>query len=121
MPTLPDDLCALFDGPHFTHVATLMPDGSPHAVAIWTAVARSAAGERRLFFTAPTSRKARNLERDPRVALSVVDFANPYRTGWVRGRAVERRDDAEELVQRLAQRYTSAPYPLPMTNVVYAV
>ena len=39
-----------------------------------------------LFFTQTQSRKARNLQRDPRVAISITDERNPYRSAWVRGR-----------------------------------
>jgi Pyridoxamine 5'-phosphate oxidase len=39
VPTnLPDDVRALFDGANYAHVATLMPDGSPHTVPVWTGV-----------------------------------------------------------------------------------
>src|SRR5439155_22667868 len=85
MPGIPDDVRALLEGRNFGHLATVLPDGAPHSVAIWVGTE----GDRVVFFTQPTSRKARNLAGDPRVALSVVDRANPYSTGWVRGRVVE--------------------------------
>ena len=76
---------ALLDGPNFGHVATILPDGSPHSVAVWIGVE----GDRIVFFTQPSSRKARNLDADPRLAISVVDRENPYRSARLRGRVVE--------------------------------
>jgi len=69
MTALPDDVRALFDGPNYAHVATLMPDGGPHSVPVWIGVE----ADRIVFLTSPGSRKARNLERDARVAISVAD------------------------------------------------
>ena len=85
MIALPDDVRALFDGPNYAHLATVLPSGAPHSVPVWTA----ARGEHVLFFTQPQSRKARNVERDPRVAFSITDHEHPYRMAQVRGRVVE--------------------------------
>jgi PPOX class probable F420-dependent enzyme len=52
--------------------------------------------------------KERNLIREPRVALSVVDSQNPFRTVAIRGRVVERRgpsEGADEHIDRLAKKY----------------
>jgi nitroimidazol reductase NimA-like FMN-containing flavoprotein (pyridoxamine 5'-phosphate oxidase superfamily) len=62
---LPADVRTLFDGPNYAHIATLLPDGAPHSVPVWVGLE----GERIVFLTSPTSRKARNLERDPRIAV----------------------------------------------------
>ena len=78
---LPDEVRALFEGPNFGHVATLLPDGSPHSVAVWVGLE----GEEIVFFTQTTSQKSRNLERDPRVAISMVDHDDPYMTARIRG------------------------------------
>jgi PPOX class probable F420-dependent enzyme len=87
-----------------------MPDGSPHSVAVWVGVEDG----RVVFFTQPSSRKARNVERDPRVAVSVVDRSNPYRTARIRGRVVATRDGdaALEVMDRLAVKYTGKPFPV---------
>ena len=110
MSALPDDVRELFAGPNFAHLATLMPDGAPHTVAVWADVE----GDRLFFFTQPGSRKARNLERDSRVACSVVDRTNPYRMAHVRGRVAEtvEGEDALELIDRLAHKYTGEPFPM---------
>lgn len=100
------------------HVATTLPDGGPHSVPVW--VLRE--GDRIAFFTQTASRKARNLERDPRVAISVVDSANPYRSAHLRGRVAERLDGDEALavIDRLSEKYTGAPFPM-RSGVVYWV
>jgi PPOX class probable F420-dependent enzyme len=115
---LPDDVRELFAGPNFAHLATLLPDGSPHSVAVWADVE----GDRLFFFTQPGSRKARNLARDGRVAVSVVDRENPYRTAHVRGRVAEtvEGEPALELIDRLAHKYTGDPFPM-RSGTVYLV
>ena len=118
MSTLPDDVRALFAEPNFAHLATLLPDGSPHCVAVWADVE----GDRVYFFTQSRTRKGRNLARDGRVALSAVDRANPYRTAHLRGRVAEtvEGEDALALIDRLALKYTGAPFPM-RSGTVYLV
>ena len=108
----------LFTAANYGHLATLLPDGSPHSVALWVGVEDG----RVVFFTQPESRKARNIAADPRVAISVVDRANPYRTGRVRGTVVATRegDAALEVIDRLALKYTGSPFPM-RSGVVYEV
>ena len=80
-------------------------------------------GDRIVFFTQSGTRKARNLERDGRVALSLVDGANPYRSAQIRGRVVERRtgDEAEVVIERLARKFTNEPFPWRSPNSVLYV
>jgi pyridoxine/pyridoxamine 5'-phosphate oxidase len=72
-----------------------------------------------VFFTQERSRKARNVARDPRVALSVVDESNPYRNAQIRGRVVEvvEGEDALEIIDRISQRYIGEPFPMRSGNV----
>ena len=118
MAELPDDLRALLEGRNFAHVATVQPDGGPHSVPVWMGLE----GERLAFFTQPGSRKARNLEADARVAISIVDGANPYRMGQVRGHVAERieGEDALEIIDGLSQKYTGEPFPM-RSGVVFRV
>jgi PPOX class probable F420-dependent enzyme len=108
----------LLEAPNLGHVATLMPDGSPHSVAVWVGVEDG----RVVFFTQPTSQKARNLARDPRVAISIVDADNPYRTARIRGRVVATRegDQALDVIDRLSDNYTGKPFPM-RSGVLYEV
>jgi pyridoxine/pyridoxamine 5'-phosphate oxidase len=73
------------------------------------------------FFTQATSRKARNLAGDPRVALSVVDAENPYRNAQLRGRVVEvvEGEPALEVIDRISQRYIGQPFPMRSGNVYW--
>src|SRR4051795_8965431 len=82
MADLAPEVRELFEKANYGHLATLMPDGSPHSVAVWIGFEDG----RIVFFTQPNSRKARNLAADPRIAVSVIDRDNPYRTARVRGR-----------------------------------
>jgi PPOX class probable F420-dependent enzyme len=115
---LSDDVRSLFDGANFGHVATLMPDGSPHSVAVWVGLE----GDRVAFFTQTGSQKARNLARDGRVAISVTDHRNPYRTARIRGRLADtlEGDAALEVIDRLSTHYTGEPFPM-RSGVVYLI
>jgi PPOX class probable F420-dependent enzyme len=110
MSELPDEVRSLLAGPNIAHIATLLPDGSPHSVAVWAGLE----GEHAVFFTQESSRKARNLRADPRVAISIVDRANPYATCWIRGRVVGTLggDEALEVIDRLSVKYTGEPFPM---------
>ena len=118
MSELDPDVRALLEAPNFAHVATLLPDGSPVSVAVWAGIHEG----RPYFFTQPQSQKARNLARDGRIALSLVDRDNPYRTGRLRGMVKDtiEGDAALELIDRLAVAYTGDPFPM-RSGVVYLV
>ena len=105
---LANEIRALLDGPNFVHLATLMPDGSPQSVPVW--VGRE--GDRILICTGESSLKAKNTRRDPRVALSVVDFRDPYQEAQLRGRVVERRRDGDfKHMDAISHKYTGKPFP----------
>jgi PPOX class probable F420-dependent enzyme len=106
---LPDDVRALFEGPNYAHLALVLPSGAPHTSVIWAGVEDDDV----VFFTTNETR-IRNLERNGRVALSVTDHENPYRSAWVRGR-VERRIDGDEalaIIDRLSRKYTGSDFPM---------
>ena len=88
---LSNEIKALLDGPNFAHLSTLMPDGSPQSVPVW--VGRE--DDHILICTGEGSLKAKNTRRDPRVALSIVDFYDPYKEAQLRGRVVEHRPDGD--------------------------
>jgi PPOX class probable F420-dependent enzyme len=99
----------LIDRPNFAHLATLMPDGAPQSVPVW--IGRE--GERLVICTGENSLKAKNTRRDPRVALSIVDFTNPYEEVQIRGRVVERRPDPElKIMDPISHKYTGKPFPM---------
>lgn len=119
MSELPTDVRALFEGSNQAHVATLMPDGAPHSVPVWVGVEV----DRIAFLTSPGSRKARNLDRDPRVAVSITDADQSFTMAQVRGRVVERREDetAWEVIDRISRKYTGQPYPLRTDRVLFLI
>jgi PPOX class probable F420-dependent enzyme len=110
---------SLVDDVNLAHIATVLPDGSPHAVPVW--VGRE--GDRIAVLTSPGSRKARNLARDPRVALSIVDHTRPTSTELIRGRVVEtvEGDAAWEIIDRISHKYTGQPYPLREDRIVLLI
>ena len=107
--TLSTEAKALIDRPNFAHLATLMSDGSPHSVPVWL----GREGDRLLVCTSEGSLKGRNTRRDPRVALSIVDFHNPYEELQLRGRVVERRPDPSlATMDPVSQKYIGTPFPM---------
>jgi PPOX class probable F420-dependent enzyme len=119
MAPLPDDVRALFEGANFAHIATVLPDGGPHTVPVWVGLE----GDRIAIFTQEGSRKARNIARDPRVALSIADFDDPYRWATVRGRVVDSVDGeaALEVMDRMSVRYTGRPFPYRESGTAYFI
>src|SRR5438045_8632690 len=103
---LSNEIRSLLDSPNFAHLSTLMSDGSPQSVPVW--VGRE--GDRILIGTGEASLKAKNTRRDPRVALSIIDFHNPYREVQLRGRVVERRTDGDfKYLDAISHTYTGKP------------
>jgi PPOX class probable F420-dependent enzyme len=93
MASIPESHRDILTGPNFAHVATLMPDGAPQVTPVWVDLE----GDTVVLNTAAGRQKARNLDRDGRVALSVHDQKNPYRYIQVRGKVVETtREGAED-------------------------
>jgi PPOX class probable F420-dependent enzyme len=106
---LSPDAKKLIDRPNFAHLATLMPDGSPNATPVW--VGRE--DDQIVICTGEASLKAKNTKRDPRVAISIVDFGNPYEEVQIRGRVVERRPDPElRTMDPISHKYTGKPFPM---------
>ena len=107
MAELGEDVRALLEAPNFAHLATVQPDGSPHSVPVWVRLE----GDRIAFFTQPGSRKAQNLARDPRVALSLTDLENPYLSAWARGQVVKLfKAGVPQRLSRHEARVTSAVF-----------
>ncbi len=105
---IPDAAFPLFDGINFAHVVTLMEDGSPQVSPVW--VARDGA-EAVVFNTAKGRVKHRNLERDPRIALSVHAQDDPYTYIQVRGTAELVDEGALEHIDAMSRKYIGKDYP----------
>jgi PPOX class probable F420-dependent enzyme len=96
----------LLDLTAFAQLATLLPDGSPQLTVIWY----RRDGDTLRMASSVDAVKTRNIERDPRVAVTVADPGNPYAFIQVRGRAEIIRDDALARAEFriLARRYMGA-------------
>jgi PPOX class probable F420-dependent enzyme len=99
---IPESHVDLLDGPSFAHVATIGPDGAPQSSPVWI----DWDGDHVKFSQTTTRQKYRNLRRDPRVAMSMIDPENPYRYLEVRGRVARIEDDPDKaFIDRLAKKY----------------
>ena len=93
---------ALFDAKNFANVATLNDDGSPQVSPVWVGYD----GECVIFNTEARRLKTRNMKRDPRVALSVLNLENPYQYIEVRGKVVEITEQGGEAgIDAMAKKY----------------
>jgi PPOX class probable F420-dependent enzyme len=116
---LDPDVRRHLDGTPVAHIATVLPDGSPHTVPLWVGTR----GDQIVFLTGPHSRKARNLHRDPRVALSLTAADNPFEPVVIRGRVVEwlEGDAGWEVIDEIAKKYIGGPYSRGQERIVAVV
>ncbi|GAB3758447.1 PPOX class probable F420-dependent enzyme [Microlunatus parietis] len=116
---LDPDVHRALAGASIAHLATVLPDGSPHVVPVFAGIE----GDRIAVFTGPGSRKARNLRRDPRVALSVAPADGPFQPVIVRGRVVAWVEDESrwEIIDRIAVTYLGEPYPRDQDRIVMII
>ena len=87
---------------NFAAVGTIMPDGSPHVTILWVDVRDGLVW----LNTATPRQKPANLARDPRIAVTVWDAADPYRWVHIQGVAVETtREGADDHIRWLNHKY----------------
>jgi PPOX class probable F420-dependent enzyme len=99
---IPDSHLDLLSKKAFAHLATLMPSGQPQVTPVWV----DYDGRFIRINTAEGRQKDKNMQRDGRVALSIMDPDNPYRYLEVRGHVAERtRDGADQHIDALAKKY----------------
>jgi PPOX class probable F420-dependent enzyme len=101
---------ALIARPVLASLTTLDPDGSPQVTPLWI----DQDGDDLLFNTAEGRVKARNLHREPRVAVSVIDPDDPYNVVALRGTVTDiTTEGADAHIDALAQKYLGvATYPM---------
>jgi PPOX class probable F420-dependent enzyme len=103
-----EEALEIIGGKNFAYLATTMADGSPHISPVW--IERE--GDTLLVNTVPGRVKQRNVSRDPRVAISMVQEKNPYRHLFIRGRVIEQtKQGAVNHIDRLARKYLGKDYP----------
>jgi PPOX class probable F420-dependent enzyme len=95
----------LFEGKNFASLATLMKGGSPHVTPTWVDIDKS--NNTILINTAKGRIKHKNISRDPRVGVSVMDFSNPYHMVSVRGKVIEQINgkEADDHIDKMAKKY----------------
>jgi len=100
----------LLQGKNFCNVSTIREDGSVHAAPVWVDVQDG----QPVLNTAEGRAWPRNLERDPRVTLTVQNMENPYEYVSIRGRVAERtHEGADAHIDALAKKYMGVDeYPL---------
>jgi len=93
----------LIEAKNFAHIATLRKNGAPHVTPVWV----DYDGEFVLVNTLKGRIKERNVARDPRVAIDVMDHNSPYRNVVILGRVVSvTREGADKHIDKLAKKYT---------------
>jgi PPOX class probable F420-dependent enzyme len=99
--SLSDATVAVVDGKNYAILATINPDGSPQTSVLW--VGRD--GHDLLFSTVAGRVKHRNMERDPRVSVTVLDSADPENYVELRGRVSMTPDVGRALDTQLSWKY----------------
>jgi PPOX class probable F420-dependent enzyme len=118
MAVLPDQARQWLDEPVFVTLATLNRDGAPHCTVHW--VARD--GDDILLSTVRGRLAAKNVERDPRVAVMLVGPSNPYSYLEVRATATVTEEGGRELIDALCKKYRNiTPYPWDKPDTVRLV
>jgi PPOX class probable F420-dependent enzyme len=99
---IPDQYLDLFQKKAFANLATLMPDGSPQVTPVWV----DYDGNHVLVNSARGRQKDKNMQRNAKVALSILDPDNPYRYLEVRGKVDEITEQgAEAHIDKMAKKY----------------
>ena len=122
MAAIPHNYLDLTQKKAFAQLATLMPDGTPQVSPVWFEYD----GKHILINTAKGRVKDKNMRRDPRVGIDILDPDNPYRHLSIRGRVVEITEKgADELIDKLTKKYTGQdkyPYRGPgEVRVTYVI
>jgi PPOX class probable F420-dependent enzyme len=100
--TIPDSYLDLFQKKAFANLATLMPDGSPQVTPVWC----DFDGTHVLVNSARGRQKDKNMQRNARVALSILDPDNPYRYLGIRGQVAEITEEgADAHIDKMAKKY----------------
>ena len=115
---LTEPIVKFFRGKNFGFLGTVNKDGSPQVTPTWIDIIEKEENEDGreeiiLINTAMDRLKQKNVSRDPRVSISMVDEDNPYSMVTIKGRVVEQTTEgADEHIDKLAKRYLNADrYP----------
>ena len=115
MSQISEPIAKFFEGKNFAFLSTLMKDGSPQITPVWIDLEKDT--NTILINTAEGRTKHKNVSRDPRVAISIVNQNNPYEMITIRGKVVEQvNHGANEHTDKLAKKYIGVdkyPYRSP--------
>jgi PPOX class probable F420-dependent enzyme len=116
---IPEKYRDLFNKRAFANLSTLMPDGRPQVTPVWCDLE----GNLVIFNSAKGRQKDKNVRRDPRVALAIVDPENPYRYLEIRGKVVEITErGADEHIDKMAKKYLDVDkYPYRQAGEVRVI
>lgn len=121
---LTEPIVKFFRGKNFGFLGTVNKDGSPQVTPTWIDIIEKEENEDGreeiiLINTAMDRLKQKNVSRDPRVSISIVDEDNPYSMVTIKGRVVEQTTEgADEHIDKLAKRYLNAEtYPAHSPSV----
>jgi PPOX class probable F420-dependent enzyme len=102
MSAIPEQYIDLLESEALAHVATIGPKGEPQSNPVWFGWD----GTSILFSQTKDRQKYRNVQRNPQVALSIVDPANPYRYLEVRGKVIRIDEDTDHtFINAMAKKY----------------
>ena len=106
----------------YAHIATLMKDGSPQVSTVW--IGRD--GDSILVNTATGRIKEKNIDRDPRVAISIFDTQNPYQQVLIKGKVTDKIfTGAKDHINELSRKYTGKNYPSDLletdTRIIFKI
>jgi PPOX class probable F420-dependent enzyme len=121
---LTEPIIKFFRGKNFGFLGTVNKDGSPQVTPTWIDIIEKEENEDGreeiiLINTAMDRLKQKNVSRDPRVSISILDEDNPYSMVTIKGRVVEQTTEgADEHIDKLAKRYLNADrYPAHSPSV----
>jgi len=104
---IPPDVRQLLSAPSYVHLSTLRADGSPRNWVVWVGLE----DDYILVCTSDAIWKSKDMRRNPWVAPSVTDMANPYRMAAIQGRVVDVRLDEDcRYMDPISVKYTNAPF-----------
>jgi PPOX class probable F420-dependent enzyme len=113
MADLHPEARTLIESDRLAHMVTLNPDGSPQVSCVWVGLD----GEELVTGHLPRNQKVKNVEREPRVAISIegtgVGEGGLREYLVIRGTARVQEGGAAELLQRLAHVYLGPDVQFP--------
>jgi PPOX class probable F420-dependent enzyme len=98
-----EDISKLFKGRNLSYVSTLSSDGSPHVTPVWSDIDEE---NNILINISEISAKKKHVDKDPRIAIAIVEQYNPYNMVSIKGRVIEQTSiGADEHLRKLALKY----------------